>query len=412
MANSRSWPKAWVFGLLILPLGILVGFIATPLPFLLARANVPVERIATISSVANLPAVLVFLWAPVVDIKLRRRTWLVLAALVTSIFVCLFFPLIGASHLILMSALIVAGGIADSLVLAACGGLIVRALPETAQSKASAWYEVGFLGGGALGGAAVIWLAARLSLAQVGLCVAVLVALPAAVAFTIPEPPPAPASWFRGRFVEIGKETWSVVRSPERRWSALLLMAPGGTGAAQSLLPAIASHYGVEATGVMWTNGLAGGVALALGSLSATLVPNDWDRRLTYAGAGLTNAMAACILLFANRPSFYWAGTLLYLATQGLCWARFTALTVEIVGPQTRDASTLFSVLNSAGGLPVMAMIWLDGFGFQKFGTRGLVWTDISGNVLVFAVVAIIFIARGLGLRHGVPALQSERSKV
>src|SRR6516162_8116151 len=121
MAHSRAWPKPWVFGLLILPLGILVGFIATPLPFLLARANVPVERIATISSVANLPAVLVFLWAPVVDIKLRRRTWLVLAALVTSIFVCLFFPLIGASHLILMSALIVVGGIADSLVLAACG---------------------------------------------------------------------------------------------------------------------------------------------------------------------------------------------------------------------------------------------------------------------------------------------------
>src|SRR5215469_4999321 len=179
MADSRSWPKPWVFSLLILPLGILVGFISTPLPFLLARAGVPVERIATISSIVNLPGVLVFLWSPVVDIKLRRRTWLILAALLTSIFVCLFFPLIGASHLILMSALIFAGGIAASLVLAASGGLIVRALPAAAQSKASAWYNVGFLGGGALGGALVLWLASRVSLAQVGLCVAALVALPA-----------------------------------------------------------------------------------------------------------------------------------------------------------------------------------------------------------------------------------------
>jgi hypothetical protein len=183
----------------------------------------------------------------------------------------------------------------------------------------------------------------------------------------------------------------------------LLLVAPGGTGAAQTLLPAIASHYGVEATGVMWTNGLAGGVALALGSLCATLVPNDWDRRLTYAGAGLTNAFAAFILLAAHRPSFYWVGTVLYLATQGLCWARFTALTVEIVAPEARDVSTLYSVLNSAGVLPVLAMIWLDGFSFQKFGTRGLVWTDISGNVAVFVVVTIIFIARGLGLRSPRP---------
>ena len=93
-------------------------------------------------------------------------------------------------------------------------------------------------------------------------------------------------------------------------------------------------------------------------------------------------------------------GTLLYLATQGLCWARFTTLQVEIVGPQTRDASTLYSVLNSAGVLPVVGMIWLDGFGFQKYGTRGLVWTDISGNVVMFTVVAIIFIARGLRLRR------------
>src|SRR6516164_3378751 len=206
-----------------------------------------------------------------------------------------------------MTALILAGGLIAFLVAAACGGLIVKRLSESAQSKAAAWIMAGQLGGGALGAAVILWLAARVSLVTVGACVAVLVAVPGLLAFTIPEPPPESSAWFQGRLPRIGKELWGVVRSPVRRWSTLLLLAPGGTGAAQSLLPAIASHYGVEATGVMWTNGLAGGVALALGSLSATLVPNDWDRRLTYAGAGLTNAMAACILLFANRPSFYWA---------------------------------------------------------------------------------------------------------
>jgi len=52
-------------------------------------------------------------------------------------------------------------------------------------------------------------------------------------------------------------------------------------GAAQSLLPAVASHYGVGVSGVMWMNGVGGGVMLAVGSLSGALIPGDWDRRLT-----------------------------------------------------------------------------------------------------------------------------------
>jgi PAT family beta-lactamase induction signal transducer AmpG len=405
MNTPRQWPAPWVFSVLILPLGIIVGFKFTPLPFLLSQAGVPVERIAKVSSLVNLPGIFVFLWAPLVDIKLRRRTWLTIAILATALSVCIYFPLIGASHLTLMTALILVGGVADSLILASCGGLMVRVLSEPAQAKASAWWQAGFLGGGALGGALVLWLAARTSLLWVGFAVAVLVALPALVVFTIPEPPPLPSPWFQGRLTKIGKELWAVVRSPERRWSTLLLLAPGCTGAAQSLLPAIASHYSVNATGVMWINGVAGGAVLGLGSLCGVLVPADWDRRLTYAAAGVTNAIAALVLLAINRPSVYLVGTVLYLITEGFCAARFTALMVEVVGSETRDASTLYSVLNAVGTIPIISMIWLDGVGFSKFGMHGLLWTDAGANLLVFTVVAAVFVTCGLGLRR-VPASQ------
>ena len=72
---------------------------------------------------------------------------------------------------------------------------------------------------------------------------------------------------------------------------------------------------------------------------------------------------------------------------------------VEIVGVETRDASTLFSVLNAIVTIPVLFMIKLDGVGFSRFGTRGLLWTDAGANLLVFAVVAVIFTAYGLRLR-------------
>jgi hypothetical protein len=378
---------------------MIYGFNFTALPFLLAKAGVPVDRIASVSAISSLPGVLGLLTAPLVDIKLRRRTWLAVGTFGTAIAACIYFPLIGASHLILMSALIFVGGMVTFLVMAACGGLMVRILTSTDQSKASAWLQVGILGGGALSAAMILRLVARMPLIGAGFCFAVVTALVAYIPFRIPEPAPEPSSWFRGRLAAIGKEIAALARSRERRWGSLLLLSPCATGAAQSLLPAIASHYGVGGGGVMWMNGIGGGAALALGALSSTLVPGNWDRRFTYAAAGVTNALAAIFLLAANRPAVYLAGTAFYLATEGLCAARSVALIVEIVGPEARDASTLYSLLNAAVSLPFVYVTWLDGVGFRYFGTHGLLLTDAGLNFVVFGIVAIVFITCGLGLR-------------
>jgi MFS transporter, PAT family, beta-lactamase induction signal transducer AmpG len=412
MKTERRWPAPWVFSILILPLGISVGFKFTPLPFLLAQAGVQVYQIATIASIVHLPAVLVFLWAPLVDVKLRRRTWLVLGAVGTAVGLCVAFPFIGAMHLKLMTALILAAGVADSVVMAACGGLMVKTLTEIAQGKASAWSEAGQLGGGALGGAAVMWLATRKPLWAVGLILAVMIALPALIALTIKEPAPAPSPLFRGRLIKMAREIWQLVSTPERRWSALLLISPAGTGAALGLLPAIASHYAVGAAGVMWVNGAAGGLVLTLGALCAAFVPGDWDRRITYAGAGFLNGLAALVLMTGNRPSVYFVGTTLYLLTNGFVWARFVALLVEIVGAETSDASTFYSALNAAGSIPLLLMIWLDGFGFRKLGTHGLLWTDVAPNLIIFAIVVAVFIKLGMSLKKAPapPILESRVS--
>lgn len=139
---------------------------------------------------------------------------------------------------------------------------------------------------------------------------------------------------------------------------------------------------------------------MAFGSLCGTLIPSDWDRRLMYAFAGLLNACAALVLIVANRPSIYLAGTALYLITNGFGWAWFTALTAEVVGLEVRDASTLFTILNSAGSIPLIYMIWLDGAGYRHFGVHGLLWTDAVASLLVCAIVFLVFVVRGLGLRR------------
>jgi hypothetical protein len=81
------------------------------------------------------------------------------------------------------------------------------------------------------------------------------------------------------------------------------------------------------------------------------------------------------------------------------------ALMVEIVGVETRDASTLFSVLNAIVTVPVLYMLRFDGLGFSRFGTRGLRWIDAGANLLVFGVVAVIY-----GLRFEIaPGWRSAR---
>jgi len=400
MGDTRRWPAPWAFSLLILPLGISVGFKFTPLPFLLAQAGVPVGQIAKVASIVHLPAVLVVLWAPLVDVKLRRRTWLLLGALATAVGLALAFPLIGKSHLQLMEGLILGAGVGDSVVMAACGGLMVKMLSTSEQAQASAWQEAGQLGGGAVGGAAVMWLAARMHIGVVGALLALPIVLPALLALTISEPEPGPSTMFSGRLRQMGKEIKALLRAPERRWGAALLVGPIGTGAAQGLLPAIASHYGVGATGVMWANGLAGGAVLALGALCGTLVPGNWDRRLTYAGACFTNGLAVMVLLAGSGPTFYLVGTVLYLLSEGFGWARFVALLVEVVGVDTRDASTFYAALSAAGSVPLLLMLRVDGYGFQRFGTHGLLWADAAPNLIVFVVVAAVFAVWGIGLRR------------
>ncbi len=400
MGKPRLWPRPWAFGLLILPVAVYVGFTATPLPFLLSRAGVSVYEIGTIGSILQLPNILVFLWAPLVDVRLRRRTWLVFSAIATAVCLWIALPLVSASTVHLLTALLLLGGISVSLVLASSGGLMVTTLPVADQSKAAAWNQAGYLAGGALGGALILWLVTRLPVIPSGFIAALILCLPGLVALTLPEKEPKVTHWFKGRLSALKGEIGGVWKTPVRRWTALLLMAPAGTGAAQVLLPAIASHYGVGASGVIWINGLGGGVALAVGSLLGAMVPSEWDGRIVYSGAGLLNGIAGILLMSVSGPTGYLVGTIVYLVTQGLCWARFTGLIVEIVGPDTQDASTLYSALSAAGSIPLAYMTWLDGFGYSKFGTHGLLMTDAVGNFIVFGIVVVIFLANGLHFRH------------
>ena len=393
-ARSKRWPPPWLFLILILPGGIFNGFTQTPLPFLLGKAGVTVDRIANIESLLQVPTVLYFLWAPLVDMKLRRRTWLVLASFVSAGCLAVAMPLVGVRYLTVVTAVLLAGMTINVMVSSAQGGLMVSTLSRAGQAQASAWTQAGNLGGGALGAGISLWLLTRVPLPVSVLATAAMTAVPSLAALTIAEAPPARTSGLVDHIRKVGKELITVFHSRRTVWGLLLLASPVSSGAALNLLPAVASHYGVGAQGVMWVNGMAGGLVLALGSLLATLVPGEWDRRLTYAGAGLLNGLAALTLMAGDRASVYFIGTVLYLITTGFGYARFTALVMDVLGHGEHGMSTRYSLFLAAGNLPIAYVLWLDGQGFRRFGTNGLFGVDAAGNLLVFTLVMSAWLMR------------------
>jgi hypothetical protein len=326
--------------------------------------------------------------------KLRRRTWLVLASFVSSGCLAVAMPLVGVRYLTAVTAVLLAGMTINVMVSSAQGGLMVSTLSRAGQAQASAWTQAGNLGGGALGAGISLWLLTRVPLPVSVLATAAMTAVPSLAALTIAEAPPARTSGLVDHIRKVGKELITVFHSRRTVWGLLLLASPVSSGAALNLLPAVASHYGVGAQGVMWVNGMAGGLVLALGSLLATLVPGEWDRRLTYAGAGLLNGLAALTLMAGDRASVYFIGTVLYLITTGFGYARFTALVMDVLGHGEHGMSTRYSLFLAAGNLPIAYVLWLDGQGFRRFGTNGLFGVDAAGNLLVFTIVMSAWLMR------------------
>lgn len=70
---SHPAPPAWLIGTGTLTFGLVAGFIITALPFLLSKAGVSVDRIATVSATAMSPTFWAFLVTPLIDVGFTRR---------------------------------------------------------------------------------------------------------------------------------------------------------------------------------------------------------------------------------------------------------------------------------------------------------------------------------------------------
>jgi PAT family beta-lactamase induction signal transducer AmpG len=370
------------------------GVISGGLSFLLSKQGVDMARSASIISLLNLPQTIYFLWSPITDFWIRRRTWLMLAATTAAIGLVIVFHIPNLASPAAVVMLFLSACFAQ-LVVAACGGIMGSLRSEAVRRRASSFYQAGSLAFGALGIYVVASLAERMNQGYLGWIIAAMIALPSLAALAAPKQDVITAESAGEIFKRIGRE----FKTTFFRWKAVpyiaVVMFPMGSGAAIGLLPGLAADYHVSGQQVAWMNGLAGTALTALGALAANLIPIRVRASVGYILVCMVNEVTLAVLWLAPlRPSTYFIGATLYLFTIGTCYAMFTAVVLEFLGDSGKSGSSRYSIINSMGNVPVAYMIAVDGLGYGRWGTRGLPATDAVVGFLGGAILLAHFLSQ------------------
>jgi PAT family beta-lactamase induction signal transducer AmpG len=392
-------PHPSVFLFLIVPFGAMGGYLSVAIGYQLTQAGVGVEEVAALLAFSYLPQTWKFLWAPVADTTLSRKTWYLLAGLVSAlgIFATGAVPADERSLPLLYAAVLVSN-VASTFLAMATESLMVYNTPPELQGRASGWFQAGNLGGNGLGGGAGLWLAQTLPDPwMAGAVLAVACALCGAALWFVPETPRLARTGHYGRtLAAVLKDLWQVARTRGGILALLICFLPIGTGAASNLWPAIADDWNASANTVALVTGVLNGIVSALGCILGGYGSDRMDRKTAYALYGLLMAMCAVAMAVAPRTeAMYVVFTLLYALIQGLTYAGFTAVVLETIG--LGAAATKYNLYASLSNMPIAYMTLVDGWAHTRWGAAGLL--NVEAAIGVVGIVAFIGVAMALPRR-------------
>ena len=375
-----------------LPFGLVLGFAVTALPFLLSNAGVRTDQVAFISAVVLSANSWGSLLNPILDVGLTRRAYAWLTATLSAICMAAALWNLGPDHLRSATFLLLAAVLAIVLNSGAVQGWTAEFVPERLRGAVGGWFNVAYLGAGALGSLVVMQLARRFSMHSLGGGIAAAILLSALPTLRFPKPR---RSEFRLRqiFSDTTRAIWAVSKRRDSLIGFALFLSPASCVAAINLFSALGKDFGASTDAVIWLTGAGCAVSSSLGALAGGYLAGRLPRVYIYLGAGI--AAAACALTAAflpHTPTAFAGSVLLYNGIAGVSYAAFTALALELIGPDNPVASTQMGLFTMIGNAAVSYMTWLDGLGYRAYGVTGLLAVD--GCASVAAAVPLCFLLR------------------
>jgi MFS transporter, PAT family, beta-lactamase induction signal transducer AmpG len=389
--------RPWLFSLLIAPSavvsnGVIQGGV---LGYMLSQRGVSSGQASHMIAVASLPTMLYFLWSPMTDFLVKRRTWLLVGGLSAGALMAAAIhqkDLLSTSTMVLM----LLSACCSQLVVSSCGGIMGTLHSERTRRTSGSFYQAGSLVFGALAAMVLIPISDTGRRDVLGLAAAAMTALPALFTFAAPKQESVGGEAVGETLRRMGREFVETFW----RWDAvpytLCMLFPMASGAATSLVTGIAKDYGVNGAHVAWMNGLGGALLMGGGSIAAALIPARSRAPVVYLTLGLVNAATlGAMWLGPERAATYYVSVTLYLFTIGAGYAFFTAVVLEFLGSSGMSGSGRYSIINSLGNVPVLYMIRLDGWGGDKWGARGLPATDCVVSAVGAGLLLAYFLRWG-----------------
>jgi PAT family beta-lactamase induction signal transducer AmpG len=395
--TRRAHPIVFLF--LILPFGVMSGYLTVAVAYLLTQAGVTVEQVAELVAISFIPQTWKFLWAPIADTTLTRKTWYLLAAVISAagIYATGAVPAEG-KFMPLLYVVVVVSNTAVTFLAMAVESLMVYGTPAAEKGRAGGWFQAGNLGGAGLGGGAGLWMAQSLPEPWMAGAVLGVACLLCCIALLFVTEPP---SMFRGgkywrNLVLVFKDLWQVARSRPGFLALLICFLPIGSGAVSGLWASVADDWHATADTVALVTGVLGGIVSAVGCLVGGYFCDRMNRKAAYALYGLLQAVCAIAMAVAPRTeAMYIVFTTIYAFSSGLTYAAFSAVVLEAIG--LGAAATKYNLFASLSNMPIAYMTLVAGWAHTSWGAGGMLYTE----AVICVLAILLFIGVAMAMSRG-----------
>ena len=381
--------------LLIIPFGVMGGYVSVTIAFLFTKAGISLVLVAPLIAMTLLPNILKFIWAPLVDTTLTVKTWYILSNIITAMGILLIGILpIRVESLTSMTFIVFLASFANTFLAMATESLVAYDTPDNLKGRASGWLQAGNLGGLGLGGGAGLWLAEKLPAVWMpGVVIAAVCLLCTIGLFFLSEPKsPIREKSYIKTIGNLNKDIWAVVKSRMGFLALFLCFLPIGSGAASNLWSAISKDWGASADIVALIVGVIGGILSAIGCLIGGWICDLMDRKRGYILFGMIQALCAVGMAYSPRTQqMFIIWTSLYAVSTGLTYAGFSAFTLEAIGKGA--AATKYNVFASLSNAPIYYMIYLDEWAHEKWKAFGMLILEAVMALIGMTLFIVIFVS-------------------
>jgi PAT family beta-lactamase induction signal transducer AmpG len=403
---TRSGTHPSVYAVLDLPFGAVNGYLTVAIAYQLAQAGVSAESIGALIALSLMPQIWKPLWAPLVDMTLSAKSWYVIGAVLSALGVvavaaCSAPPV----NLTVLTVAAVMASLATTFLGMGVEALIAHSTAPEQRGRAGGWLQAGNFAGGGIGGGAALWLGTHVGHAWItGAVLGVGFLLCCFGLLLVRETHRGP------RLVSPGirgvlRDLWEVARSARGYLALLVLFLPLGSGGAAALFAVIPDDWHSSATAVAVANGTLSGVISLLGCLTGGYLSDIFNRKLAYIAYGLVLGLCALAMaLSAHDQTHYVFFVLLYAFISGVCYAGFSAVTLEAIGGGA--AATKYTVFASLANIPTAYLAAIEGWARTHHGVNAFLYVDFGAPILgalIFGVVLVLATARSArALKFGV----------